>query len=189
MKLTTRLARHKRCVIVHAAGAAVVALAFGAGYFFGVAPVESLQERQQSLRTSLKAKSTEETDLRRRHRDAERAYEELAEFQRTRGVKLQPASQLNAQVRDIAALASEMHVEVDSLNASTPITESQFTRIPVRLAGRARAQDASEFMRAIRERFSDVIVRTFEIRADLSGSGALASVQLEIEWYAAKPER
>ncbi len=189
MNTRALLARHKPCVIVHAAGLGLVALLVASGYFLGVAPVDSLRNKQQSLRVSLKAKSTEESDLRRRHREAESAQSELQEFLHSRGVKLQPATQLNAQVRDIAALASEMRVEVDSLNASTPIAESQFTRIPVRLAGRATAQDVSEFMRAIRERFSDVIVRTFDIRADLSGNGGLASVQMEIEWYAAKSER
>lgn len=183
------LAGLKRASLVHGAGVLTVAAIITAGYLIGVQPVEAIRAKQHSLRTALKSRSNEESDLRRRHREAEMALREAETSLRTRGVELRPASQLNTQIRAIAALATEMKVEVDSLNASQAVTEPQFTRVPIRFAGRAPAQSIAQFMRAIRERFSDVTVRTFEIRADLSPEGGGSSVQMEIEWYAAKADK
>lgn len=178
----------RRASIVHGAGALVLVGILAGGYTLGVAPVDTIRARQQSLRTALKARSTEESDLRRRHREAEAACRVAEESLRTSGVTLRPATQLNSQIRDIAALASEMKVEVDSLNASPPVSDPQFTRIPVRLAGRATARSVAEFMAAVRTRFADVTVRTFELRADLTPEATGSSVVMEIEWYAAKSE-
>lgn len=183
------LAGLRRASVVHTGGLLAVGAIIAAGYFFGVEPVETIRVKQQSLRTALKARSNEESELRRRHRDAEAALRDAQDTLQTRGVELRPASQLNAQIREISALATEMNVDVDSLNASPPAPETQFTRVPVRLSGRASAQDVAAFMRAIRERFADVAVRTFELRADLSPEGGESSVQMEIEWYAAKTDK
>lgn len=189
MRARRTLAGLKRASMVHGAGVLAVAAIIVSGYLLGVQPVEAIRAKQQSLRAALKSRSNEESDLRRRHRDAEVALREAETALRTRGVELRPASQLNTQIRAIAALATEMKVEVDSLNASQAASEPQFTRVPIRFAGRASAQSIAEFMQAVRARFSDVTVRTFELRADLSSEGSGASVQMEIEWYAAKADK
>ncbi|MBX3316577.1 MAG: hypothetical protein KF902_06910 [Phycisphaeraceae bacterium] len=189
MKSTTLLASIRHAAIVHAAGLAALASIIAAGYLLGVKPVESIRERQSVLRAAVRARSEDEADIRRKARDAEAALRQAEESLRLSGVSLQPTSHLNTKIRDIAALAAEHNIEVDSLNAQPPISDQQFLRVPVRLAGRAAAQSVSEFMRSISERFSDVAVRSFDLRADLATGGGWSNVQLEIDWYAAKSER
>ncbi|QYK49239.1 MAG: hypothetical protein KF838_05150 [Phycisphaeraceae bacterium] len=189
MRSATLLASIRRAAIVHAAGLAALASIIAAGYFLGVKPVEGIRERQSMLRVALRARSEDEAEIRRKARDAEAALRQAEESLRLSGVSLQPTSHLNTKIRDIAALAAEHNIEVDALNAQPPISDPQFLRVPVRLAGRAAAQNVSEFMRSINDRFSDVAVRSFDLRADLTTGGGWSTVQLEIDWYAAKSER
>lgn len=189
MKPSTLLVSIRRAAIVHAAGLATLASIVAAGYFLGVKPVEGIRERQSVLRAALRSQSEDEADIRRKARDAEAALRQAEESLRLSGVSLQPTSYLNTKIRDIAALAAEHSIEVDSLNAQPPISDPQFLRVPVRLAGRAAAQSVSDFMRSISERFSDVAVRSFDLRADLATGGGWSTVQMEIDWYAAKSDR
>lgn len=181
--MSARMERLKRTAQVHAAGAIALAGIGAAAYVFGVAPYSAASERAHALRMELTERSREESDLRKRQREAEVRLRTAEVDLRERGVTLRAPEELNAQVQEIAKLAKESGLEVDTLVPNARVGETQFARLPVRLTGRATPVNASSFMRMVRERFPDVTVRTFDVRAEVTTPGAIATVQMELDWY------
>ena len=171
---------------VHAAGALLISMIGIGGYIGGVSPAQASQSRVSALRAALAEASEEESDLRRRQRAAELNLREASEHLSTRGVTLLPAEQVNATVERVSNLAAECGMVMDSLSSGAAVDESRFSRVPLRLSARTTPRGVAAFMRATRERFSDVTVRSFEMRSEVANQQASASVQMELDWYASK---
>lgn len=178
-----------RTLAIHVAGLAIVA-ALGAGaYVLGVQPVALAKERAALLSAELAERSAEESELRKRQREAEARLRDARERLARNAIELRPASGLNEQVAAITALASEIGVRVDAISPSAAVQDDGFVRIPVRVTGHASSSAVVRLMSMLRERFSDVTVRTFDIRSDIASTEPTTTVQMELEWHALRPAR
>lgn len=131
--------------------------------------------------------------------NAESAARELAAAQKLRDtvlanrseqLALEPASQVNARIGRLTALANEEAISIQQLTPGEPTFESgkPFTAVPIRVQGGGSFMDCIEFLRRLREEHRDIAVPAIGLSIGEPASEnapAHLDMTLDLVWHAA----
>ena len=149
---------------------ACIAISAG-GYFVGIAPaLAGLVERRGQERelADRKVRSTElAAELRDTKRRLTAANKDLADLP----LRLEPASAVNRRINLLAGVAGEAKVTLNEIQ-------------PIRVVGSGNYPACATFLHALRERFPDTTVQSFDLQnPSPARDGNVATFRMELAWH------
>jgi len=166
---------------IHIGGGVVCALLLLSGWLLGLGPL--LTDTHQASTIVQHADQTE--------RDADQGKAEMdrltAELQRVQSgldnqpVSLEPASQINPLLAQLADWAEEHRLAITRTNSGRPIELSYYDYVPITVTGEGGYADLLGFFRRLYDDRGDVGIVSFRARRLATGSGV--SFELELAWY------
>lgn len=165
-------------------GAALVILAMLAlSYAVGLRPAlearaagdeesRHLQQYRDEVRQAREASDTLEETMRRLRKQAEGSR-----------IRLGRASEVNTRVDAIAGLASEAGLTLDSIKPDKATRGTRYDAVPLDLAGTGTYRSCTQFLHVLRERFPDVAIMGFDIRAKPEPPAVRATFAFRLFWF------
>ncbi|QOV92044.1 type 4a pilus biogenesis protein PilO [Humisphaera borealis] len=160
-----------------------VAISAG-GYFVGIAPaLAGLVERRGQERelADRKTRSAElATELRDTRQRLVAANKELAELP----LRLEPASAVNRRINLLAGVAGEAKVTLNEIQPQSAVDGQHYQTVPIRVVGAGSYPACAAFLHALRERFPDTTVQSFDLQnAAPSRDANVATFRMELAWH------
>jgi hypothetical protein len=178
--MSSPIARH--LIGVHATSAAILVAATALWFLAGVRPLMSAKQRASELGgLASDRRATIRELVGMRDASATRlagVEQELSDLT----VRLRPPAALNAQLAELAKLAEAEHIIVERIEPSTMVETALAIRVPVRISGRGSSPSAVRFLAALRSRFPDIAVESFDVAVEMGDTDA--AIRFDCVWYA-----
>jgi hypothetical protein len=102
-----------------------------------------------------------------------------------RPLLLLPADGVSQRLQQIADLAREARVELDTQEAGRQETFDRYGTVELQLAGRCGAGALRTFLAALSRQLPDVAVVSIDMSGRYAPGGTVPSVALKLQWYTA----
>lgn len=169
---------------VHAIGAGIVVAALAAGWFLFVRPSDTAREARERTNAALRDAEPRLETLRRERVQVEAAIVEASQRLESNNQRLRGIDAQNERIAELTALAGECGLQIDRLLPGERARQGLYLVVPIRLEGAGEYPDCARFLHLVVDRFSDMSVRSFRLRADQGGRNRRALFGFDLAWYA-----
>ncbi|MEM6257816.1 MAG: type 4a pilus biogenesis protein PilO [Planctomycetota bacterium] len=166
---------------IHIGGSILCAAILLASWFLGLEPM--MTGTQQTSSVTDQAEQAE-VEAKRVKGKLDRVVQQLDEVQGQldqRPLTLQPASQINPLLADLAGWSELDHLSVTRTSAGRPEALAYYDYVPIELAGEGGYTDLLSFFNRLYGERGDLGVISFDIKRKASGTGLTFEIQLA--WY------
>ncbi len=187
MKDAKKFARTWR---VDGGGVGVLAVLVLAWWGVGVQPLmEARAARARSI-DELAAKREELRGLEEEARKGETKTANAKQELERSSFRLGKPGEINTRIDLITQLALSAGLRVDAIKPSEPSPGTRYTSVPIKLSGVGTYQTSVGFLRALRDRYPDVGLMSFDLRSKPEQTATKAAYTFDLVWFtepAAKP--
>lgn len=168
-----------------AAGVALCAVLTGVFYVAGLEPLERIRAAEAAGRDAAEAVGMKADAARAQLRAAEMKLAQVRRAIAASPLRLAGSDHLNSRVAELSRLARENGLEIDEIRPGTPVGETWFTRVPIRIAGNGPYRACLLFLHRLHETFPDTGLSAIELRGDPSPADTPALFTFDLVWFAA----
>jgi len=167
---------------VHAAAVCALLAIVGAGYAWGIRPVQAAQAERVAL---LEAVGAAEGDVRRLGAVARGA---SAEVQRLRDaaeltpMRLDAANSINRRVAQLTEVAEGLRLKLDGVRPQPPEPMRYYQRVPLKVTGFGRFDQCVAFLDAVHA-MNDVTVDVWSLAAEPEDREPVARLRCTLVWH------
>lgn len=171
---------------IHLGGAGVCAALLATGWFMGLGPMLAETEQESSVIEHANQVQQEarlnKTRLEALNAQLDQVQKELDD----KPVSLQPASQINPLLAELARWADEQRLNVTGTTAGQPVALTYYDYVPISLSGEGAYADLLGFFKRLHSERGDLGVVAFN--ANRLPDGAGISYELQLAWYVSSEE-
>lgn len=103
-------------------------------------------------------------------------------------LRLEPASAVNRRLNELAEVAAVAGVTLDEVRPQSPVDGPHYRTVPIRAAGTGGYPACAAFLHALRERFPDTTVLSFEAQNPKPDrQNNVAVFRVELAWHTVPP--
>ncbi len=168
---------------VDSAGAGAIALLAIVWWALGVNPLVEARAARDRARDELTNRREELRTLEEQVQTTEARVARLRQELAARDVRLGHAADVNGRVDTLTRLALDAGLRLDAIKPGEPAPGPKYTAVPIRISGVGTYQTAANFLRAMHERFPDVGVASFDLRAKPEPPVTKATFSFDLLWF------
>lgn len=176
-----KLLQNQGVLPIHLGGAALCLIIVAAGWWIGLGPLMSDSEQafsfvQEATLAEEQAAQSQSELVKLEHSLAQIKAELFKQ-----PVSLEPASQINALLGELADWAEGHELNITRTNAGRPVALAYYDYVPISLAGEGAYVDMLQLLSQMHEQRGDIGLITFN--ASRLPSQAGVKFELQLAWY------
>ena len=171
---------------IYVCGAVAAALLSAGAYAFGVRPAVARYNEHLDRQAELKAAKQKASNLVGTLNNSRTQLAAVTEILGTQTLRLEPASTINQRLSRLTGLANASDLKIDEMRPGAITDGAEFKTVPILIAGSGTYTSCAKFLRELRKKFPDTVVRSFETTSNSSSPDLpAATFQFDLVWHTA----
>jgi len=149
----------------------------------GVQPLMEARASREREKDELIAKRDELRALEDQAQSTDARVARLKQEIEGANVRLARSAEVNWRVDGLTQLALDAGLRLDAIKPGEPVPGAKYTTVPIRISGLGTYQTSAAFLRAMHERFPDVGIASFDLRAKPEPPVTKATCTFDLVWF------